>query len=551
MTLMQRIPLTILCITLAACGGGGGIETQTTITPPEPAPPSPLVFLDSIPKDNSSNVAGYQTRFDLVHQGETNANYEIRSTCQATTFTVLRDVMDQADQTSDQLVNHKVTCTEASTSATSHEISVNSTIANDSFEGQISFETVSDQPNLNIIQTRENTTTDVDAMFSTYIAGALLDELDLPILAELVILTFIVDLASSAWQNLGNPDASVDVLAQRVEYSSVDPDGVANHNLSGLIAFPDADDFTNREQIIVLTHATGSTPSLLENSDAWYILANLFAAHGYLVIAPDNFGRGNTADAPETYLLANRTGNNAIDLVLRVLQDDTYRPFYNDEDITLDIIGYSQGGHSATASWLVLLRHHPNLQTSAVHLGGAPFDLYKTFRGVLQTVNGNCDEDDYCSLVDPATHVPFATDRILPGMIEFTDVGISLDDVVDGEALDDAFVSGFLEGNSDYDNLRSLLQLNSFTNISNSEAVFNDPNTTLHLYHSEFDRLVPAANTEDFLKVLNGNVAAVHHNNECNSNSFRLIFEAIDKVGVIHTLCGLNMLDEVFAELRQ
>ena len=142
-------------------------------------------------------------------------------------------------------------------------------------------------------------------------------------------------------------------------------------------------------------------------------------------------------------------------------------------------------------------------------------------------------------------------DSLRYGMLEFLEVGVSLEDIFAGENLDAGFVSGFLDTNSDYDNLRSLLQLNSFTNITNAEAVFNDPGTTLHLYHSEYDRLVPAANTDAFLEVLNGNVTSIHHSDECNSNNFRLIFEAIDKVGIIHTLCGLNMLDNVFAELRQ
>ena len=548
---MQRILVTILCITLTACGRSGGSETQTIIMPPEPDAPSPLVFLDSMPKNNTSNVPGYQTRFDLIHHGEANANYDLRSSCEATTFSVLRDVIDLGDQIGDQLVNYKITCSEISNSTTSQKISVNTTIANELFEGSINFDTTNDIPSLNVLETREIPTDDVNIMFSNYIADALIDELNLPPMVEVIILAFIADLASSSWQNLSDPNASFDVVAQRVEYSSIDPDGGVTHDLSGLIAFPKTDVFNTREQIILLTHATGSTPSLLEDSDAWYILANMFAAQGYLVIAPDNFGRGSTADAPETYLLANRTGANAIDFVLRVQQDNDYEMFYNNEAITLNIIGYSQGGHSAAASWLELLRHHSNLQASAVYIGGAPFDLYRTFRGVLQTVSGECIGDDYCTLVDPATHVPFATDRILPGIVEFIEVGVSLEDIFAGENLDAGFVSGFLDTNSDYDNLRSLLQLNSFTNITNAEAVFNDPGTTLHLYHSEHDRLVPAANTDAFLEVLNGNVTSIHHSDECNSNSFRLIFEAIDKVGVIHTLCGLNMLDNVFAELRQ
>ncbi|MCZ6501105.1 MAG: hypothetical protein O6945_01165 [Gammaproteobacteria bacterium] len=40
------------------------------------------------------------------------------------------------------------------------------------------------------------------------------------------------------------------------------------------------------------------------------------------------------------------------------------------------------------------------------------------------------------------------------------------------------------------------------------------------------------------------------HEDMCNSIRFGLLFEAIEKVGVLHTLCGLNVLDEAFGGLR-
>ena len=72
--------------------------------------------------------------------------------------------------------------------------------------------------------------------------------------------------------------------------------------------------------------------------------------------------------------------------------------------------------------------------------------------------------------------------------------------------------------------------------------------TIANLYHSPYDRLVPVDNTLRLVDTLGGN--AIHHDSQCDSNGFRLIFETTDKVGVVHTLCGLNTLDIVFAELR-
>lgn len=66
--------------------------------------------------------------------------------------------------------------------------------------------------------------------------------------------------------------------------------------------------------------------------------------------------------------------------------------------------------------------------------------------------------------------------------------------------------SCFLATEEDYDTIKALLQLSSFTNIINADDVFADPLVTINLYHSEFDRLVPANNTRDFHDTLDGSV---------------------------------------------
>ena len=97
--------------------------------------------------------------------------------------------------------------------------------------------------------------------------------------------------------------------------------------------------------------------------------------------------------------------------------------------------------------------------------------------------------------------------------------------------------------------MKSLLQLNSFTDINNLEDIVN-ANVKIHLYHSEFDRLVPAANTAELVSILEAAMTVDHHQSRCNSAGYEAIFNLTDRVGFIHTLCGLSVLNDVLGDLR-
>ena len=92
--------------------------------------------------------------------------------------------------------------------------------------------------------------------------------------------------------------------------------------------------------------------------------------------------------------------------------------------------------------------------------------------------------------------------------------------------------------------------MSSFQNIVNPEEVFNDEDVTLHLYHSTYDRLVPVDNTKEFLSTLDGNVNAMHYEDLCDTSFYEQFFNATDEVGILHTLCGLSMLNHVLNEIR-
>ena len=367
-----------------------------------------------------------------------------------------------------------------------------------------------------------------------------------------MILGTILELAEANWDNLVDPEARYDVIAESVSYLSRRPDGSPDATLSGLIVRPNlatAERFTQRNTAIVLNHATGSTPSELNPADAWYILANQFAARGYLVIAPDNYGRGGTSDQPETYLLANRTANNAIDLIHQVLETQRFIDVFGGSEVT--IVGYSQGGHSAFGLWLALTTlPEATINVDRVYSGGAPHDLYQTVRGVFQSLSGSCNDTDYCRFVDAETTVPFATDRILPGLLSYTDAGVQLDDIVQEGQINAEFMNDFLTGTTQLDTFKALLQLNSYTGIDYSDTALADSTTLMHLYHSDFDRLVPKANTQALVTALGDSVTVDFHENRCNADGYELIANLTDKVGVSHTLCGLAVLDAVMEDLR-
>ncbi|MEO2182071.1 MAG: hypothetical protein ABGY43_07145, partial [bacterium] len=75
-------------------------------------------------------------------------------------------------------------------------------------------------------------------------------------------------------------------------------------------------------------------------------------------------------------------------------------------------------------------------------------------------------------------------------------------------------------------------------------------NALVHLYHSQFDRLVPFANTSELAAILEPAVTVDFHENRCNSDGYEAIFNLTDKVGVLHTLCGLSVLDNALADFK-
>ena len=552
----RTVAALILTSYLTACGGGGGGGSTPTPEPPITDPdsePTTVVLLDSIPGPGVTNVEPEQLTSSFAHLGHSDLSLELSSDCSDFAGTTIRrDLFDLSVADFDQLLDHKIKCSLEEN--TSYTITANGTRSNDAeFTSELFISTgVTNPSGLTVINEFNQPRDTVNDMFIGYIDGAFFEDLDLPSGIESLVRGLVLEIAEANWGNLVDPDSLYDVTSQQVSYLSRHPDGSPSAELTAAITFPviaSASDFVTRDRAIILTHATGSTPGDLDNTDAWYILANLFASRGYLVIAPDNYGRGGTGSSPETYLMANRTALNTLDLVNQVLEDTAYDDVYNGSDLA--IIGYSQGGHSAVGLHLLLETQGPeNLSIRETYSGGAPHNLYQTVRGVMQHLDGSCDDGAYCRYVDEDTTVPFATDRIFPGFLSYTNTGLLLEDVVTGEEINPEFVTAFLANDPELDNFKAMLQLSSFAQIVSAGDNFSSSNALVHLYHSQFDRLVPFANTSELAAVLEPAVTVDFHENRCNSDGYEAIFNLTDKVGVLHTLCGLSVLDDALADFK-
>ena len=477
--------------------------------------------------------------------------------CTGDGITLRRELTDLSDGNSEELIEHVLPCSLAD--STAYTVTVNATADDERYRGELDFATRhGGSDTLSVVEQTTTSASGVNRLFDRYIDKAVIDDIDSWILRTLARVT-IGKIADLSWPELTARRATHDVIAQRVAYGSRDPAGEPA-TLTGLVAFPDivADpDFRPRDRVIVLSHATGSTPSSLSDDDGWLVLASLIAGRGYLVIAPDNFGRGGSATdpldgtpQPETYLMANRVAINTLDMVATVLAGDAYRAFRPpDADADVVAIGYSQGGHSVVAFWLAAQVGDVEFTVRELYSGGAPHNLYQTVRGPLARLDDRCDDSPWCRNVHLKAVMPYLTKRVLPPLVAYGDVGLELDEVVAGDGLTDAFVSGMLDNEPRYDALKTLLQLSSFTNLVEPDKAMTARDTSLRLYHSPFDRLVPAQNTQDLVELLSPEFDARYFAEECDGALYEILSERIRITGLVHTICGMEALDEALQDM--
>ena len=141
-------------------------------------------------------------------------------------------------------------------------------------------------------------------------------------------------------------ESNAKISYKRLNYQTNSPDGV--QNVSGLLLLPPA----NAKGIILFFHSTISgklnVPSLHFQDYKAEMLAGIFAANGYIVVAPDYIGLGDNYSAMHPYIVYPRPnvddGQNMLLATMRYLkQHQLVSP--NKTPLPLFVSGYSEGLH--------------------------------------------------------------------------------------------------------------------------------------------------------------------------------------------------------------
>ena len=587
---------------------GNDVSTMQAVarTDPPASATSPISLVRALPAGNVM-INPNDKLVTFSHIGFADARISLRGTCPDFSHTSIHksltdlaassangmQVDPTSNETADQLITHRITCNFAASSSytfTADATRPGGTVLRATHS--ISTGTAS-TGSITVKRTSTLTRDETRNIATNYVGGLLGDGNDFSNLnlddstIDIVLENILYSTLGERWDNIfttsmtpknpAPPRATYGVRSESVSYSSTEPDGTPSNELTGLIAYPDTTtpsiDFLPRDKMIVLLHATGSTPSELDSGDAWYIMANLLAGRGYLVVVPDNYGRGGTMAEEETYLMAESVARNAYDLIRLALADSDYDAIYDGSDADnrkVALVGYSQGAHSAISLLQLLATQAPDIKVTEVWAGGGPHSLYSTTLGYARSLTNSCNlsEPDYayCNYPESAERnsalTSYVVNRVLPGLITYTNTGFTLGQLVttnnNMKSLTSGVAAGVL-GNmaAAYDALKIQMQLDNFPQITATSAAgnFGDMNTTVYLYHSQYDRLVPYDNSIRLERALMGAVTVIFDKTKCNTTGEEGSYEEAassltDFTGHIHAACALSMLNDVMDALK-
>ena len=165
------------------------------------------------------------------------------------------------------------------------------------------------------------------------------------------------------------------VKLYRVHYASVVPElGNRRTFTDGLLAVPDND--ADSLAVVSYQHGTifskNEVPSMPDNSMETRLMIAQFAAQGYMVIAADYFGEGNS-DLPNTYLIQKSSEQACLDMLFasRIVSKALHI-----SQTKLFVHGWSQGGYVNMAFLRRL--EEMNIPVTAATTASAPVDAFST-----------------------------------------------------------------------------------------------------------------------------------------------------------------------------
>ena len=170
------------------------------------------------------------------------------------------------------------------------------------------------------------------------------------------------------------------------------------------------------KRMILVSHYT--VCSNAEAPSNCFSLEGVLVGSGYGLIIPDYLGYGITGNEVHPYLVMDMTARNVVDMYIAV------RPWLEavgrqPEDISLDLMGYSQGGATTMAvQHLIETEYTKEMDYVNLHrvfAGGGPYDVKATYERFVNT--------------DTAGY-PVAVPLVLQGMIKGNKLNMELSDMM-------------------------------------------------------------------------------------------------------------------------
>ncbi len=170
------------------------------------------------------------------------------------------------------------------------------------------------------------------------------------------------------------------------------------------------------KRMILVSHYT--VCSNAEAPSNCFSLEGVLVGSGYGLIIPDYLGYGITGNEVHPYLVMDMTARNVVDMYIAV------RPWLEavgrqPEDISLDLMGYSQGGATTMAVQHLIETEYTNemdyVNLHRVFAGGGPYDVKATYERFVNT--------------DTAGY-PVAVPLVLQGMIKGNKLNMELSDMM-------------------------------------------------------------------------------------------------------------------------
>lgn len=285
-----------------------------------------------------------------------------------------------------------------------------------------------------------------------------------------------------------------------VIYESIGIDG-DKINLSGAIFIPKASQI---KKLILILH-----PTIGANREApsqTYCLESIFALTDAVVIMPDYIGYGITNNSIHPYLCSKLTAKNAIDLLLATIPYLKYRGLNTCNNL-VSIIGYSQGGAAAVAvQQMIESSDKIDITIEETFAGAGPYDPAATY--------------DFCVSNDK-TNIPCAIPMLIQGMNISEHLNLPYERLFKDTLLNNynnwinskqysILAINNLMHTTKISDIITPLAMNKYkspTNLLYKALCINSvmdytPKSSLYLFHSTDDDMVPFINSEMLKKSL-------------------------------------------------